>query len=294
MVLQIKCNRGRLGVDMAGIAELIAAKEPELGSDAPAETPAATPKVAAKAEELGVEADDDGKPRAIPYGRFTEVNVKRKDAEARAAKLEQELAAAKKGDERTAAFDKLYGAFQQPLEQMREDAEFAQAVWQLRENPTVKQALAIIQQHHQGATKAMNERTEKTEPAPASDPRIEQLVQERVRDRAETLLNEAKVRAELHGPILAHVMANNPNPTRENVLTLMQEYVNSQCWTREFLRGSGKPKASPLPNPSGLNAGTPKAKDAPAQPAKPKTLSGHEAENRSKFREALAARGVSL
>ena len=270
-----------------GLGELIAeaggaeaAEGPDLAApEAPAEAPA-------KSEELGVEGDESGKPKSIPYPRFAEINVRRKEAEARAAKYEAEL---KTAGEAKSAFDKLYGQFDKPLDQMREDAEFAQAVWQLRDDPIVKQALAKIQQHHQGATKAVSEREEK--PAqPAGDPRVDDLVREGVRDKARGILGEAKVRDQLHGPILDYVLAQNVKPTREAILTAMREYVGAQGWTNEFLRGSGqKPKPAIVPNPGGLNAGAPK-KGAPEAPPKPKSLSEVEAQRRSKFKELISQR----
>lgn len=273
---------------MAGIADLIAeqagapaAAEPELGK------PEAAP-VEAKAEQLGVE--DDGKPQPIPYGRFAEVNVKRKAAEERASKLDTELKTAR---ERVEAFERVYGKFEKPHEQMQQDADFANAVWELREDPDVAKALAKINQHYHGAKK-VTERAEKpAESTPAVDPRVEQLVAERVKDRAQSLLSEAKVRPELHGAILDYVTRNNPNPTREAVLTLMQEYVNSQGWTKQFLRGSDPTKRSvALPNPGGLNAGAPKDK-APASTEKPKNLSGLQEQNRNKLRELMQQRGLA-
>ena len=282
MVLQFRIRPARMGVDM-GLGELIAeaggaeaAEGPDLAApEAPAEAPA-------KSEELGVQEDAGGRP-VVPVGALTTERARRRAAEESAAKYQAEL---KTAGEAKSAFDKLYGQFDKPLDQMREDAEFAQAVWQLRDDPIVKQALAKIQQHHQGATKAVSERDEK--PAqPAGDPRVDDLVREGVRDKARGILGEAKVRDQLHGPILDYVLAQNVKPTREAILTAMREYVGAQGWTNEFLRGSGqKPKPAMVPNPGGLNAGAPK-KGAPEAPPKPKSLSEVEAQRRSKFKELI-------
>lgn len=275
-----------------GLAELIsgggsAADAPELGVSEGEAAPATPPKT----EELGVEGDDTGKPKAIPYARFAEVNVRRKTAEERLAKLEAEhKALSEKHGSFSKDFESLYSKFENPTSQLKEDAAFAQAAYELREDPTVKQALAIISKHYHGAQKAMQRDEKPAATEPQSDPRVDDLVREGIRDKARGILGEAKVRDQLHGPILDYVLAQNVKPTREAILTAMREYVGAQGWTNEFLRGSGqKPKPAMVPNPGGLNAGAPK-KDAPQAPAKPKTLSEIQERNRQAFKEKLAQR----
>jgi hypothetical protein len=143
--------------------------------------------------------------------------------------------------------------------------------------------------------KAVTERTETPaeKPTPASDPRVEVLYQERVRDTARSVLSDAKVREQLHGPILDYVLKQNPNPSREAVLTTVREYVNAQGWTAQFLRGDGsKPKPAIVPNPGGLNAGTQSAK-TPAQAEKPKTLEGLESQRRNRLKEMMQQKGLA-
>lgn len=271
------------------LSDLIAA---EAGGAEAAEGPelvAAEAAPAPKSEDLGVDGDEGGRPGPVPYSRFAEVNVKRKAEAERAAKAE---ARARELEEKHGAFSKdfeaLYGKFEKPVDQLKEDAAFAEAWWALKDDPDVKRALAKIQQHHQGAVK-VSDRQAKPEAAaaPASDPRVEDLVREGIRDKARIILGESKVRDQLHGPILDYVLAQGVKPTREAIITAMREYVGAQGWTNEFLRGSGaKPKPSIVPNPGGLNAGAPK-KDAPQATARPKSLSEVEQANRTKFRELI-------
>lgn len=277
-----------MGVDM-GLADLIADAGGAEASEGP-DLGAAEPDAPASEEQLGVEEEPSGRPGPVPYSRFAEVNVKRKAEAERAAKAEARL---KELEEKHGSFSKdfeaLYGKFEKPLDQLKEDAAFADAWWSLREDPDVQRALAKIQQHHQGKVKVSDRESKPEAAAPAVDPRVEDLVREGIRDKARGILGDAKVREQLHGPILDYVLAQNVKPTREAILTAMREYVGAQGWTNEFLRGSGqKPKPAIVPNPGGLNAGAPK-KDAQA-PAKPKSLSEVEARNRSKFKELLNQR----
>ena len=246
-------------------------------------------------EEIGVEAGDDGKPKSIPYPRFAELNGKKKAAEGRAAQLEAELKAAKeaKPSEYHAFVEEHYGKFEKPIETLREDAQWAAAFWELKNDPTVRAAIVKIQQHHQGAMR-VSDRTAKSETpaAPAADPRVDALVREQVRGTGRAILAEAKVREQLHGPILDHVLSQNPNPSREAVLTLVKEYVSAQGWTNQFLRGDGKPaKPAIVPNPGGLAGGTPK-KDAKTEPEKPKSLAALQTQNRSRLHELMQQRGL--
>ena len=281
-----------------GLAELMAeAGGAEASGEETSLAPEAKAAPAEKAEDLGaVEEAEDGKSKHVPYSRFAEVNVKRKAEAERAAKLEAELKAEReKGGTVSKAYQELYGQFDNPLEQMREDAAFAQAVWQLRDDPVIKQALAKVQQHHQGAVKAVQQRDEKpAETAPVTDPRVDELLREGVRDKARSILSDAKVRDQLHGPILDYVLAQKDlKPTREAILTAMREYVGAQGWTNEFLRGSGqKPKPAIVPNPGGLNGGPSKKADGekPAAPEKPKSLSQLETQRRSKFQDLMRQR----
>ncbi len=137
----------------------------------------------------------------------------------------------------------------------------------------------------------MSERTEKPAPAEAAaDPMVAELYAERVKDRVDALLKETKTREELHGPIRDYVLEQKGlKPSKEAVLAAMNEYVVAKGWTRQFLRGGGDTKrATPLGNPSGLNAGTP-SKDK-AAPDKPKSLSQLQDQNRNKFHELVQQR----
>ncbi len=291
MELQLRRSRGRLGLDMPGIADLIASKGaepaaegPELGVDVP-EKPAAKAAPAEEPELLEVESEG---PKQVPLHHLKSERVKRQEAEARAKALETDLGSAK---ERAKALDELYGKFEKPLDQMREDASFAQAVYELREDPIVKQALAKINQHYHGAAK-VTDRAEK--PAePTVDPRVEMLFQERMRDTARSVLSEAKVKKELHGVLTDYVLKQNPNPTREAVLATMNEYVMANGWTKEFIREAApsKQRPTPLPNPGGLNGGAP-PKDA-KQPDKPKNLAQAQDANRNMVRELMQQRGIA-
>lgn len=275
---------------MPGIGDLIAAKngataepEPEgpaLGADAP-EAPV-------KAEELGPESED--KPAAVPVKHLAAERARRREAEERATRFESELKGS--GEIRT-AFEAMYSKFEKPLEQMREDAAFAQAAFELRNDPDVQKALSKIASHHHGATRAVNDRTAKPE-QPATDPRLDALLQERVKDRADALLESAKVRPELRGAITSYVLSQNPDPSREAVWALMQEYVNAQGWSRQFLRGgSEKAPRQILPNPGGLNAGTPKPQGGEKPSAKPKeSLSNLQSQGRNKLQELMQQRGM--
>ncbi len=281
---------------MPGIADLIAAKgapeaaadgeEPALGADVAAK-PEKPAKAAAKEEpDLGVD-ETETPAKHVPLPHLLEQRAKRRAAEQERDAARAEAAAAK---EQAKVLNELYGKFEKPHEQAKEDAAFAQAFWELREDPKVKEALAVIQKHYHGATK-VTERTEKpAEAAPAADPRVEQLFAERVKDRAEGLLKEAKVRSELHGPIMAYVLEQKGlNPSKEAVLSAMNEYVTSQGWTRQFLRGGDAKRATPLGNPSGLNAGTP-SKDKAEAPEKAKNLTQLLDQRRDKLRELVQQR----
>lgn len=277
---------------MPGIADLIAgrgaapaepvAEEPALGADV-AEKPVAK---AEEPEELGVEAEGEGPAKQVPLRHLTEQRAKRRAAEQERDAARAEAQAAK---ERAKLIDELYGKFEKPGDQLREDATVAEALWALREKPEIKAALALIQQHHQGAK--VSDRTEPKPAETAPDPLVQELYTERLRDRAESVLRDAKVRAELHGPILGYVLEQKGlKPTREAVLAAMNEYVTSQGWTRQFLRGGAdKARALPLPNPGGLNAGVTVPKDKTA-PEKPKSLSQLQELQRAKFREAIQTR----
>lgn len=282
-----------------GLAELLQGASPSstagaaegaaLGSDG---SPTPAPAKPAPDEDEGLGLEESEGQKHVPLGRFIEVNKKRKEDAARAAKLEKELAAIA---ERQKRFEARYGKFEKPDDQMEEDATVAEAMWALRDKPEIKAALALIQQHHQGAK--VSDRTQpKTEAAPAADPRVEQLVAERTRDVARGILSDAKVREQLHGPILDYVLSQNPNPTREAILSTMKEYVTAQGWTNQFLRGDGqKPKPAIVANPSGLGGGVPPKpgeKPAAAAPEKPKSLSQYEAQSRQMLHEKLAARGI--
>lgn len=276
-----------------GLADLIAGKggEPEAADEGP--ELGAAPETKESGDELGVEADESGRPGPVPYSRFAEVNVKRKAEAERAAKAE---ARAKELEERygtrTKLLEELYGKFEKPEDQLREDATVAETLWALRDKPEVQAALRLIQQHHQGAVK-VSERTEKPADAePQVDPMVAELVRERTRDTVDSLLKEANVRGELRGVIAEYVLSQKGlKPTREAVTKAVQEYVNGQGWTREFLRGGGanKPRSVALPNPGGLNAGAPR-KEPAVTPEKPKTLSQLEQRNRAMFREKMAQR----
>lgn len=282
-----------------GLAELLAdssssagaAEGAVLGADAP---PA---PAAAKPEELGVEADEGGQAKSIPYPRFKEVNTAYK---ATKAELEKERAERKaeaekyaKTAERVKRFEARYGKFDKPEDQMEEDATVAEAMWALKNKPEIQAALRLIQQHSQGAK--VSDRTEKPVEAPAADPRVEQLVTERTRDVARGILSDAKVREQLHGPILDYVLSQKDlKPTREAIRTAMREYIGAQGWTNQFLRGDGKPaKPAIVPNPGSLNGGTAKPKEGEAKSDKPKNLTGLQQESRSKFRNLWNERMTS-
>lgn len=278
-----------------GLADLISAQGGVPESETEGPELAAPEKAEASPEELGVEAEETGKPGKVPYARFSEVNVKRKAEAERAAKAEARV---KELEEKYGAYSKefepLYSKFEKPWDQLKEDAAFAEAWWSLREDPDVQRALAKIQQHHQGRIK-VSDRDVKPAAAPAepqSDPRVEELVRERTRDTVESILKDYNVRGELRGVISAYVLDQKSlKPTREAVTMAIQEFVNGNGWTREFLRGSpGKSRSVALPNPGNLNAGAPAKKDPAPQPDKPKTLSQAEARNRQAFREKLAQR----
>lgn len=267
----------------AGVAEGAA-----LGSDALA-TPA--PAAAQSDEDEGLGVEEAQGEKHVPLGRFIELNKKRKEDVARAAKLEKELASIA---ERQKRFEARYGKFEKPDDQMDEDATVAEAMWALKDRPEIQAALRLIQEHSKGAK--VSDRTQpKTEAAPAADPRVEQLVAERTRDVARGILSDAKVREQLHGPILDYVLSQNPNPTREAILSTMKEYVTAQGWTNQFLRGDGqKPKPAIVPNPGGLGGGVPKkeGEKPAAAPEKPKSLTAYQDQSRQMIHERLAARGV--
>ncbi len=283
---------------MPGIADLIAAKgdapgadEPALGSDV-AEAPE---KPAAKAKapepedaELGLEGEGDAPAKQVPLRHLTEQRAKRRQAEQERDAARAEAQAAK---ERTKVLERLYGKFEKPEAQLEEDATVAEAMWTLKDKPEIQAALRLIQEHAKGV-KVSDRTVEKpVEAKPEIDPLVQELYAERVKDRAEAVLKDAKVRAELHGPILAYVLEQKGlKPTREAVLAAMNEYVTSQGWTRQFLRGgTGEKRPLPLPNPGGLNAGV-APKGEKTTPERPKSLSQLQDQNRNKFRELIEQR----
>jgi hypothetical protein len=276
------------------LADLVAGKDPEpaeesaepaLGLGEPEGAVKAAP--AKEEDELETAEPDERGEARVPVKVVGKERARRREAEERAAKYEKEL---KSAGEVRGAFDRVYGKFEKPLEQMQQDADFAQAVYELKDDPDIQKALAKINQHYHGA-KRVTERTEK--PAePQTDPRVEALFQERLKDRAVEVLRDAKVKKELHGVLTDYVLKQNPNPTREAVLSTLNEYVVANGWTKEFIREAppSKQRATPLPNPGALNAGTPREKTAPANPDKPKNLSGLQAKMASEFRQKLRDR----
>ena len=269
-----------------------------LGADSE-EAPSSGSVAKPKDEDLGLEEDEKGD-KKIPLHALTEQRARRRAAEEAKGAAEKERDTYRSEAEtlksRTKLMEELYGKFEKPDEQLREDATVADALWKLRDKPEIKAALALIQQHA-GAPK-VSDRTEKpAEAAPAADPRVEQLFTERVKDRAESVLEAAKVRTELRGTLRDYVMAQKGiTPTKEAVLAAMNEYVIANGWTKEFLRGGGKPRATPLPNPGGLNAGVAAKKPDSASAGaaeKPKNLSSIEQQNRAKFRELMNQRASS-
>jgi hypothetical protein len=273
-----------------GLADLIA----DAGGAEAAEGPdlaAAPDEGAPKGEDLGLEADEGGKP-IVPVAALTKERARRREeAEARAKAETRIKELETQYGSRSKVFEELYGQFPDGEKQLREDAAFAQAVYELREDPAIRQALAVINKHYHGAMKAVQRETKPETTEPQGDPRVEELVRERTRDVARGILGDAKVREQLHGPILDYVMAQGVKPTREAIMSAMKEYVGAQGWTNEFLRGSGqKPKPSIVPNPGGLNAGVPSKKEAAQAPAKPKTLAELEARQRQSFKEKMAQR----
>lgn len=284
-----------------GLSELMAqdsptgaANGPELGSD----TAPAPAKPAAKAaepdegeEELGLE--EEGKVPVRVVGKMRAEKRALKEAVAKAEARIKEIEGQYGG--KTKLLEELYGKFEKPEDQLREDATVAEALWALREDPVIKQALAKIQQHHQGAR--VTERAEKpAEAAPAADPRVEQLMTERLKDRVTDTLKEHRVKKELHSVLTDYVLRQNPNPTKEAVFTTMNEYIVANNWTREFVQEKppSKQRTPPLPNPGGLNAGTPveKGKEAAKPADAPKSLSAYQAESRRMLHEKLGQRGV--
>lgn len=294
-----------------GLAGLIA--ESEKGQEIPEESETklgasedSDPKgkEAPEDEELGVDQSDDDGPKTVPLSRFVKENRALKSSKARVAELEKELGDARNSSEPTPLYkeaDRLFGKYEDPVSFMRDAEESALILYRHRENPDVQKVLRFIQQNSLGGQNAVTqaEPIEKTEaPAkpdtPAADPRLDVLVQERITDQVDKLLGEAKVRGELHGPIRSHVLAQNPNPSRADVLASMQEYVIAQGWTKEFLRGSArKDRPSPVLTPSGLGGNLPsqKAKKETKEEA-PKTISGMERQNRNRLQELMREKGM--
>lgn len=284
-----------------GLAELLstqgdpstagAADEPALGAGAPA--PA---KPAPEGEDEGLGVEEGGKVPVKVVGEYRAKHRAEKEARVKAEAALKDAEA--KYAERLKRFEARYGKFEKPDDQMEEDATVAEILWELRETPEAKAVLALIQKRHQGVR--MTERTEKAAEAaaPKPDPRVDQLVQERIRDAAGQVLRDGKVRKELHKPIIDYVLSQNPNPTREAVFAVMNEYAVANEWSKEFIREPAPSKRAPTPlgNPGGFGGGVPpKAGEKPAAaaaPEKPKSLSAYEAQSRQMMHEKLAARGI--
>jgi hypothetical protein len=268
---------------MAGLADLISEKtstpdpqpsDTETGSDLTAAPEAPEP--------LGLESDEGepDKPKSIPYARFAEVNSKRKDAESKLSELETRL---NEQDEVGNAFRSIYSKFSDPVAQMREDADFAKTVWDLREHPDVKKALQIVNQHfHNGKEPKLAERTETN--TPTADPRVDALMQERLREKTDGLLEQHKVRPELRSVIANYVVAQNPNPSSDAILNVVREFVSGQGWTRDFLSSApAKPKRTAPPTPTGRSASAPVEKKEEV----PRSLSAYQRQNRSRLQELI-------
>ena len=263
------------------INELIAKAQQEESTEETSET--------VTEDSIGLDSEDDSvdlpeskvKKGRGAQARIRELANKKKEVEGRVSELEKALEKNKALSEK---FTSVYGTLENPLEQFQQDADF---LLTLKSNlDTDADIAALVDKvakayHLKGAAPRKMENESK----PASDPRVDQFLQESLKDKTESVLESYKVRPEVRGIIANYVMQQKVSPNREAIVNVVKEFVESNGWTKEFLKGTPAPvKESTRPVITGRHGAS-----APA-PEKVNSLKELQRENREKLHAALKAR----
>lgn len=236
-------------------------------------SPDAGPEKASEAsDELAQERPDELAPERVPYSRFAQQTRKLRETEAKLQELEAEIA---KTEDIRKVFDEGWSWADDPIKFAKHDIKLLEGIDKLyRQNDP--EVMSIIDRITKSTGGEMPDRkpAETTPAQPATDPRVEQLIQSQVQERANAVLERNNVRPELRGIILQGVNQRVKTPDESEVLSAVREVIAENKWNAEFLRGAEKAPARAEPKVEEPNQFEETAQAAPQK--RQSTLSRHE------------------
>lgn len=198
----------------------------------------------------------DGKSPLHEHPRFREVIQQREEAKQKAAELEKRIAEL---EGKKSPFEEYFSKFDDPVAVFEDSTQLYEAIWEMRNEPAVREALQEINQYaanknslfktQKGRTTVTTpKKDEATETKP--DPRIDALLRERAESRVLGMLKESPILPKFHR-MLTDYVAQSVDPlqevTSDQVASKIHEYMERYGLAKEDLIGSSNVRTDTPP-----------------------------------------------
>ncbi len=235
----------------------------------------------AAGEEADADEPDDGQKEGrdgAPKGlmkRLRRLVAQRNEVRQELEALRQEVAA---NEPLLATLKEKYGRFENPAAQLKQDAEFMDAVEELAKSDSiVRQAVSVINQYLKTGAKPVPEQRQQSNTSPA-EAKVQKLLERAARDTIEKTLSEKGVRPAFRRLIARSILSNDKVDLAElderAVIRFAREFVRDAGFDPKDLLEPRKADGSPKPAPGTGRAAT-------SEPAAKKRAAASAADSKS-------------
>lgn len=266
-------------------------------TEQPADSPESTEQASESSEQTSEDSPEEGSDssedifaeesssKTVPYSRFRQVNSQKKELEAELDKLR---AASEESSKAAETFQRIWGWAEDPFQAAEQEEKLLNALDKLKEEPEVREALKLVRQHIQG--NPIVRRETETKPAapsqPASDPRVEQLIRSQVEEKADSVMESARIRPELRPVLREAVLSQVNEPSQAKIKEALQGQISELGWTKEFVQSPRKKAEVDLP--SSYEETGQAAQETPSKPQKPRSRHEAELQRRAKVKDLVS------
>ena len=230
------------------------------------------------------ETDWDGKTPFNEHPAFQKRQEQwRKQTEreaARADRLQDELDRYKQTAD---GLQDAYAKYKQPAINLAADLSFVNAIWEHKDDPTIKEAIEFIVDKTKEPHPKMKASDNKPEEKPASNPVVDRFVEKAASREVQDALPKMKIQPQFHTAITKYAVQHldlTKDVSQEDIIRVVKEAATEFGWTKETLLGTSpeKKKTSPpsrasrsavpaAAKPSKKDSGDDGVKPAPAKTA---------------------------